>query len=269
MQLPSFPTDWRDRWQGRLPAWVEVALVVALAIQAARLAWLALVPPAPFGAAAPVASAAAPATAVAVDPFYRRDTASASADVSGLRLFGLRAAGTGGGAAILADSDGVQAAYAVGDTVRPGAVLVAVASDHAVIESGGARRRLAFAADAAATAAAASILPAAAALPSAAPARTQPPSGIDPERLLSEAGLRPRMEGDRVTGYSVTPRGDGALLRQAGLQAGDVLLSVNGQPLTPERYAELADELARQPQITLTYQRGGETRSTTVQATTP
>ena len=67
----------------------------------------------------------------------------------------------------------------------------------------------------------------------------------------------------------MVPRGDGAVLRQAGLQAGDVLLSVNGQELTPERYAELGDSLAGAATITLTYRRDGQVRTATLQATTP
>ena len=93
--------------------------------------------------------------------------------------------------------------------------------------------------------------------------------GIDPAALLAEAGLSPVESDGGAAGYTIIPRGDGAALRQAGLQAGDVLLSVNGQALTPERYAELPAELAGASTITLTYRRDGQVRSARFQARTP
>jgi general secretion pathway protein C len=251
----------------RLRAAVECSLVVLLAVQLARLAWLALIPPAPIGA-----SAAAPGlppqrgTYSGIDAFYP-GSGTTVADTSGLRLFATRSAGSRQGSAIIADKDGRQRAFAVGDEIVPGTRLTRVAADHVLVESGGLSRRLDFAGTSGPNNSTAAI---AGALPTAAPASSEPTSPvIDPQQLLAEAGLRPRSEGGRVTGYSVIARGDGATLRQAGLQSGDVLLTVNGQALTPERYQELQAELAGAQQITLTYQRGGETRTTTLQAKTP
>lgn len=255
---------------GRLHGAVELALVLLLAVQAARLAWL-LLPPVPLGE--PAAPAARPpdadAARLAIDAFHPvRATAAASADATGLKLFAVRP-DAAAGSAIIAGSNGRQRSHAVGDEVAPGLVLAAVHADHVELDGGGARSVLRFESRPAAPG------PRVAA-PAPRPAPSLPaaedPKGtplVDPAALLAQAGLRPVEAGGRVSGYTVIPRGDGAVLRQAGLQAGDVLLSVNGQELTPERYAELAGELAGSSSITLTYRRDGQVRSATLQANTP
>lgn len=267
VQTALFPADLRDRWKVWLPPLFEAVLMLALAIQAARLFWLVVVPPAPFGPSGPASTAAASplATLSGSDPFSRRDPAATRADASGVQLYGVRGTRGPDGSAILASNDGVQAAYVVGDQVQPGITLASVAADHVVLEVAGARRRLGFATNAGQPAPAAAPSD----LPSALPAAASAPAGIDPEQLLAQAGLRPSLEGERVIGYSVIPRGDGGVLRQAGLQADDVLLSVNGQALTPERYRSLAEDLRDAGQLTLTYRRDGETRTTTVQVKRP
>jgi general secretion pathway protein C len=145
----------------------------------------------------------------------------------------------------------------VGESLQAGIRLVEIAGDHVVIESGEGRQRLGFGTGQAATQVQTS-------LPSAAPAAPTAPSALDPARLLEQAGLAPRETNGLLSGYTVIPRGDGALLRQAGLQAGDVLLSVNGQTLTPERYQDLTKELAGRPSLQLTFERDGASQSITV-----
>jgi general secretion pathway protein C len=249
----------------------EVAVVAMLALQCARLVWL-LLPPAPLGTI-PDAGAGLMAPRLerlSIDAFHPGAATGAIADTSGLRLYATRAS-SAGGSAIVADRNGMQRSYAVGDEVAPGVVLAAVHADHAILESAGRRTELRF------QVATVSNRPPATAAPVAtrAPAATTTlgadasPPVIDPAQLLAEAGLRPVDAGGGEAGYTVIPRGDGAILRQAGLQAGDVLLSVNGQALTPERYAELGDSLADAATITLTYRRDGQVRTATLQAPTP
>ncbi|MGY1457122.1 type II secretion system protein N [Luteimonas sp. A534] len=245
---------------------VEVCIVVLLAVQIARLAWL-LLPPAPLGTLPATAAALAPPRPdrLLVDAFYPSSgPAPAGADVSGLRLFAVRPA-QAGGSAILASREGQQRAHAVGSEVAPGLRLAEVHADHVVLDANGRRSELRFAS----MEGRAPSRPAASPRTATATATEAGESAIDPAQLLAQAGLSPVETGGRVTGYTVIPRGDGAVLRRAGLQAGDVLLSVNGQELTPERYAALADDLAGAPAITLTYLRDGQTRSATLQAKTP
>ena len=256
---------------GALVRLAEVAVVALLALQCARLVWL-LLPPAPLGTL-PDAGAGLMAPRLerlSIDAFHPGAATGAIADTSGLRLYATRG-GAAGGSAIVADRDGIQRSYAVGDEIAPGVVLAAVHADHAILESAGRRTELRFPVAAAPTRPTAATAPIATRMP-AAQSRADadaPAPAIDPAQLLAEAGLRPVDEGSGESGYTVIPRGDGAVLRQAGLQAGDVLLSVNGQALTPERYAELGDSLAGAATITLTYRRDGQVRSATLQAPTP
>src|SRR3546814_12257262 len=66
--------------------------------------------------------------------------------------------------------------------------------------------------------------------------------------------------------YSIPAGGDNPLLRQAGLQPGDVVLSVNGRAVEPARLGALKQALDGQSQATLRYRRGGTTHPTTVEA---
>lgn len=245
---------------------IEVCIVVLLAVQCARLAWL-LLPPATLGTLPATAAAAPPPRPdrLVVDAFYpSSDAAPASADASGLRLFAVRPT-QDGGSAIIAAREGPQRAHAVGSEVGPGLRLAEVHADHVVLDANGRRSELRFADAGARAPSQPAVSPPAAAATSTGTSAT----AIDPAQLLAQAGLSPVETGGRISGYTVIPRGDDAVLRQAGLQAGDVLLSVNGQELTPERYAALADDLAGAPAITLTYRRDGQTRSATLQAKTP
>ncbi len=283
LHVPTLPTL-RDphallaglRDAERLRRGLEVAIVVLLAVQAARLAWL-LLPPAALGTLpTEAASAARPDPGrLAIDAFHPVRGPATAADTSGLQLFAVRPA-AGGGSAILAMRDGAQRSYAAGDEVAPGVRLAAVASDHVVVLDGGGRRsELRFAQpDHAAPrrpATQAAPPPAGATPTSTAPAASAPATApaIDPAALMADMGLIPEQTDGRVTGYTVVPRGNGAALRASGLQAGDVLVSVNNEALDPERYAALAETLGGASTITLTYRRDGQIRSATLQAQTP
>ena len=249
-----------------LRAGVELLLVALLALQAARLGWLLLAPAGPLVADDSVVAAPAPvppALALSSDPFHPAAGRHgvAAADVSGLRLHGVRMAGTGS-SAILSSADAPQAAFRTGDSVAPGVVLHAVASDHVILRTGAGERRLALEAAPASTATA--VAPTRTVGTTAGPS-TAP---IDPAALVAQAGFSARVENGKITGYTLIPRGDGAVLRQAGLEAGDVLLALNGNPLTPERIAELEPELAR-GEARLTVQRGGQTRTLTLRTALP
>jgi type II secretory pathway component PulC len=55
------------------------------------------------------------------------------------------------------------------------------------------------------------------------------------------------------------------MLGRAGLAAGDVLVALNGNRLTPERYSELEQQLTSNARVQLTVERGNETRTITLQ----
>jgi general secretion pathway protein C len=129
---------------------VQAALVLLLLVQAARIAVVlsgaAVAQPAPQ--AAPKATAPPPDLSVfeRFDPFFRDqldEQQVTAGDVTGVELFGVRFGRGRRGSAILG-SNGVQAAYSVGEEVQPGVVLAEVGADHVVLARGGARTRIEF-----------------------------------------------------------------------------------------------------------------------------
>ncbi|KTF32591.1 type II secretion system protein N [Xanthomonas vesicatoria] len=240
------------------------ALVALLALQGLRLLWLVITPVGPVGRAQPAAATAADLSALRRDVF-NRSVADSTGD--GVVLHGVRA-GVTQAAAYLSLGDGRQGAYRVGDAVMPGVVLQAIAADHVLLRTGSGVRRLPLL-DA--------VPQALATTPSAANTAAGTASGVmsnvgnataaagatavDPQQLLTSAGLRASEDG---SGFTVMPRGDGALLRQAGLAAGDVLTQINGRTLDAEHLRELQDELRDGQAATLTYRRDGQTHTMTL-----
>ena len=254
----------------RLRRIAEVLLLLVLAFLAARLGWQLLTPVGPFGAPS------ATLLPVAVDPTLAARafsqggggiTDAAAPDTGGLALFGVRlGSDPSRSTAILGNAAGNQASYAVGDQVAPGVTLASVAAGHVMLSRGGSPVRLSLPnAPAAAVVAPAPRM--AASLPAQSPASA--PALVDPAQLLAQTGLRPRLSAGRVDGYTVIPRGDGAMFRRAGLEAGDVLLTVNGQELTPERIGEIDQLLRSTPSVVVTLERAGERQTLTLQMEPP
>jgi type II secretion system protein C len=71
----------------------------------------------------------------------------------------------------------------------------------------------------------------------ATPGRTMPRADVERRlaqetpRILSETTLVPVTEGGRVAGFALTRVPEGSLLTEAGIRAGDVLVSVNDVPI--------------------------------------
>ncbi|WP_192883992.1 type II secretion system protein N [Xanthomonas campestris] len=239
-------------------------LLVLLAVQGVRLVWLLVTPLGPLGTAQG-ATTAAPLPALQRDVFFR---ASADSGDFGVVLHGVRMGGADS-AAYLSAGDGRQGAYRIGDAVAPGLTLQAIAADHVMVRAGSALRRLPLIEHATASAAISAPAPAsgapvaAAAVASNVGARTAAAgtTAVDPQQLLRTTGLRANADGG---GFTVMPRGDDALLRQAGLTPGDVLTQLNGRTLDAEHLRELQDELRDGQTATLTYRRDGQTHTMTL-----
>ncbi|WP_349794163.1 type II secretion system protein N [Xanthomonas sp. WHRI 7064] len=240
-------------------------LLALLALQCARVVWVVITPIGPLGTAEAATAAGADVPALRRDVFYRSVPESSS---DGVVLHGVRAGGTQA-AAFLSSGDGKQGAYRIGDIVVPGVTVQAIASDHVLLRTRSGVRRLALV-ESTASAAATSPATAAPAAVGAAPAVTSnvgtaagtaTAAAVDPQQLLTTAGLRASEDG---SGFTVMPRGDGALLRQAGLAPGDVLTQLNGRTLDAEHLRELQDELRDGQAATLTYRRDGQTHTMTL-----
>lgn len=137
--------------QGGPLAWLEILLLVVLAVQIARLVWTIVTPAGPLGDWRPPQPAALSAEARAallarVDPFFRGGAGAqgpAAVTSLSLKLYGIRLnEASGGGSAIIATPDGVQSSIAVGQEVVAGVTLKAVAIDHVVLSRGGADETL-------------------------------------------------------------------------------------------------------------------------------
>lgn len=262
--------------------WIEIIVLTLLATQLARLVWAVLTPVGPFGdwrgrvlAVPPMAQRQALFTSL--DPFFRGvDPAAAVTQVQtvtplNLTLFGVTVnQASGGGSAIIAGADGVQTSYVVGQEIEGGAKLVGVAFDYVTVDRAGQREVLYLDQDRAKAAADASA--AANAAPAAGqgvvvmqPGSPPPPvpapsalnAGLSPTSVRAGIGFAPRAVGGQVTGVVVSPQGDGRIFRQAGLQPGDVIRSVNGQTISSAAdLARLQSQLTPGARLTLGVERG-------------
>ena len=208
----------------RLPVVVAVILAALVVLQSARLVWAIIVPIGPVGDWRPssLSSRNLPFDKLTdFDPFFRLQPTEAQALVTSIpvKLFGVRVdMASGRGSAIIATPDGVQNSYVVGDEVMPGVILKQVAFDSASLERGGVIEKV--------------FLDQSVAAPVAGGSPTTTAVQAPVSVLQDMMTVAPRMDGSKVTGLSLLPKGDGARFNAAGLQAGDVLVSVNGSPVS-------------------------------------
>jgi type II secretion system protein C len=77
--------------------------------------------------------------------------------------------------------------------------------------------------------------------------------------ILSETDLTPRVEDGEVRGLSVARLPDGTLLSESGLLPGDILVSINGEPLVGvDALWDLIARLVDQDEIRIVVRRRGE-----------
>lgn len=178
-------------------AWLEILLLVVLAVQLARVVWTVATPVGPLGRWRPeqpaqMTAAARAALFARFDPFFRTGTGAGPAAVTSLslKLFGVRMnEASGQGSAIIAGPDGIQSSVGVGDEIVAGVKLKAVAIDHVVIDRGGTEETLYLDQSQAAPVA----TPGAGQSTGAAPLPAQPPAAYNAPPALSAAdgGMTP------------------------------------------------------------------------------
>ena len=236
-------------------------LALMLTFQAARLFWAIVTPVGPVGNwRAPSVNIVPRSARIALfsgfDPFFRNDPVAAGTDnvtSLNLKLFGIRSnESSGGGSAIIAGDDGIQNSFAVGEEVAPGVTLDSVAFDHVILSRSGVKESLYIDQSVPAETVNAASAPATGAPPAA------PPNvgvGLNAETLQKSIGFAPRNEGRRVTGLVLQPRDDGTVLRMAGFQAGDVVVAVNGRPVSSA--ADIASLLRPGARLSVEVERGG------------
>jgi general secretion pathway protein C len=285
-----------DRLQGQSVWWPRLAL--ALAALAAlwfglRLALLALAGPelplpAPLARAEFGAAVERPTGTVAqwhlfgtaAPGFDPRQLAAVDAPETALRLTlrgTLSEQAADGGIAVIADEQGVDRGYRVGDTLPGDARLEAIYAGRVLLSRGGVNESLSLPrANDAATARAAPPRGRPAPAPGGAfatPGFVNPVispgaplletqralAGIDVEALAKQVNVLPVMENNRFVGVRLSVGRDSDLLARSGLRSSDVITAVNGIPLDgPQRQAELMNNLRDARQATLTVRRDGQ-----------
>lgn len=254
-------------WMARLPrgdllTWMELALLTLIAVQLARIVWTVLTPVGSFGDWRP-RQAAVPSTETrqalfaGFDPFFRSAMPSGTGEqvvtALDLKLFGTRVnEGAGSGSAIIATPDGMQASFAPGEEILPGVLLKSVAFDHVVLDRGGSAETL--------------YLDQSASVPTAALTSDAHASGpasgggeLTPADVRREISFSPRSEGARVTGVAVSPSGAGEAFQAAGFRPGDIIVQVNGRPISSATDLQsLMAQLVPGSRLSLQVERGGK-----------
>jgi len=248
----------------------EVVLTIALAGVSATLIWKAFEPPAWASSnesaltSAPARRTTLPMVLTEVDPFHRAVAvgrravaAPAPETMLDLQLFGIRAGvGDAAGSAIVATPDKLQGVYTIGQEIMPGVRLEEIRPDRVVIRRNGVTESLSFDRDSA-------IRQNAAVAPSGAIAQAPVVAGdahrLDLDAMKSLAMVLRSVPADRAgtNGLVLDGSADPALLRQAGLESGDLLVSVNGTPISDVgSFASLATLTAQG--LTLEIERKGQ-----------
>lgn len=229
----------------------ELAMIALVAVLAARLLWAVFTPVSPLGDWARSAAATPVALSgfLGFDPFFRNQPAGGAPVVTSLQLvlFGIRMnEASGGGSAIIEVPGDGQQSFGVGEEIMPGVTLKAVAYDHVIIARGGADEQLYVVQSGGGDAA----TPAPAADAGSAPSVST---------IAGAVTATPRSENGLVTGVAIQPGGDAAAFAATGLQAGDVLLRVNGERVRAlEDIATAVATNAGQGPVQMDVERGGQ-----------
>ncbi|MES2753846.1 MAG: type II secretion system protein N [Pseudomonadota bacterium] len=261
--------------QGGPLAWLEIALLLGLALQLARLFWVVATPVGPLGEWRPpqpaaMAPAARDALLARFDPFYRTgggDAAGPAVVTSlALKLFGIRLnEASGQGSAIIATPDGVQSSVAVGGEIVAGVKLKSVTLDHVVIDRNGTEETLYLDQSTPAEVVQPGVTPvppvgAPPAQFNAPPPAAPAPAGSASEAIRTQIGFSPRVSDGRVNGLSVSPRGDGAVFRNTGFRDGDVIVRVDGRPVSSVGDLQALEARLRPGvQVAMSVERGAQT----------
>ena len=253
---------------------LEIALVALLAIMVARIAWLVIEPGGAVSHSEPLvqsphaatdqsryALAGDPALLVRQNPFAEGvepvvEVPEAPETKLNLVLKGVRASADGTGVAMIVMPNNRLHLFAPGDTVLDGVVLDRVYGDRVTLRKNGQLEALLMASGADRL----SVLtsPGEPAPPKAAAAEvdngTVSTTATD---FLTNLAINPVHRGQDFVGYEISSRSDEAMLQRSGLRSGDIVLAVNGIPVTSTPPGELAMRLASEKKLSMRIDRDG------------
>lgn len=254
---------------------VEAVLALTTGLLLARFAWVMVSP----GDAAPPlsshASASVPETSnsqsvlsllTQTDPFLAApaDLTQAAIPTSlNLKIAGLRWSDgkVGSSSAILILPDNSQKRVSAGEQIISGAILESVAADRVFLRFNGQLQELLlndpnkplFAAGAA-------DYPSSSTPPAAQPPQAEQPGAtpetVTPALLLTDVDMQPEYRNGAVTGYRLSPRGQGHF-QTAGLEVGDLVLRVNGNSIEGMEPAAIQSAVMSSDSIALDVVRQG------------
>ncbi|HDG8141618.1 TPA: type II secretion system protein GspC [Klebsiella quasipneumoniae subsp. quasipneumoniae] len=168
-----------------------------------------------------------------------------------LRLAGLLASSNPARSIAIIEKGNQQVSLSVGDTT-PGydAQIAAILPDRIIVNYQGRQEAILLFNDTRASSSS----------PAAAP---RPPLmkrlREQPQNILTYLTISPVLSGDKLQGYRLSPGKDASLFRQAGLQANDLAIALNGIDLRDQEQAQQAlQNLADMTEITLTVEREGQ-----------
>lgn len=267
-----------------LPPVCNLLLILLIAASLARAVWLVYPRPAdrfePPASTSPALAGALPRVNVeqiaAANLFGQRRALDSAAPVDApetalnLTLKGILAYGSDKSSrALIADAAGKEKPYGVGDDVPGGATLKSIHADRVILERNGRFETLRL--DRQKTGGGPSVYTppvVAAAAPISPGAEAQSLSQLRNE-LLREPGkasqyvrLQPVYTEGKLQGYRIYPGANRSLFQSVGLRAGEMVTSVNGVQLDDAAKAlQLMGDLREVSQLTLTLERGGQTRT--------
>lgn len=140
--------------------------------------------------------------------------------------------------AMISRGNGPQDVYKIGDTLPGNVELVEIHRDKVIIDNRGRYETLTLEQikgvqlQTAQKPVAAKSRPAAKSIPPSRARQLRQEFLNNPSKLLSMVNIKQQRSGGQLTGYQVEPKGDSTLFHELGLQSGDVLVSVNGVPLS-------------------------------------
>lgn len=261
----------------------EVALVAVLAVLLAKTGWLMIEPGGAVSAPQPMAQAARateaksrsnlsgdPALLVTSNPFVsgaKPVAAIPDAPETKLNLVlkGVRASADGTGVAMIVMPDNRLHIFAPGERILDGVVLDRVYGDRVTLRKDGQIEALLMASGADRLAVLSNPdSPAAGTVPSSGNMTTIGSGSVTGAGTANAAGaflsnliINPVHHGQDFVGYEIGSRGDAALLARSGLQAGDIVIAMEGVPAASIAPGELAMRLASEKTIRLRIDRDG------------
>jgi len=199
-----------------------------------------------------------------------------------IKLLGTVVAEEHAAAIIVLKAGGEQRVFFIGDSIQPGVVLKTVEAEAIVVERGGKLERISLEQGAKLTVAPVArnnLVASPPTMSARTPVRTALPIPAQSMRkrmnrnhlqkqlqnfpaLMSQARAIPHMTNGKLAGFTISEIAPGSLYQQAGLQNGDIILSVNGKRITDARQAmTMYQTLKSAAAIDLELIRAGQTRN--------